>query len=114
MSWVTGFSYMWVFMAGAMSLGQVQAKTVVVSMSSARPWASLAHTLAVAGAIITKSVRSARAMCSTWWTKFRSKVSTITLLPVSCSKVKGAMNSVAFRVITTSTLAWSFTRAEVR
>ena len=38
-----------VFMAGAAILGQSQARTVVVSMSSAMPWASLASTLAVAG-----------------------------------------------------------------
>ena len=31
---------------------------------------------------------------------------------VSCSKVRGVMNWVAFRVITTSTEAWSFTSAE--
>ena len=65
MSRVTGFSYICVFIAGAMSLGHRQARTVVVSMPSARPWASLAQTLAVAGAMITRSVRSARAICST-------------------------------------------------
>ena len=65
MSWVTGFSYILVFMAGAMSLGHRQASTVVVSISSASPWASFAQTLAVAGAMITKSVRCAREMCST-------------------------------------------------
>ena len=48
-----------------MSLGQRQARMVVVSISSANPWASFAHTLAVAGATITRSVRSARAICST-------------------------------------------------
>ena len=112
MSRVTGLRYILVFMAGAASLGQVQASTVVVSMSSARPWASLAHTLAVAGAMSTRSARSARAMCSTWWAKFRSKVSTITRRPVSCSKVRGAMNLVACSVMTTSTAARCFTRAE--
>ena len=112
MSWVTGFSNILVFMAGAASLGQAQASTVVVSMSSARPWASLAHTLAVAGAMMTRSVRSARAMCSTWWLKFRSKVSTIHRVPVSCSKVRGAMNCVAWAVIITSTLACCLTSAE--
>ena len=54
-----------VFIAGAISLGQRQASTVVVSMSSARPWASLAHTLAVAGAMMTRSALSATAICST-------------------------------------------------
>ena len=103
-----------VFMAGAMSLGQLQASTVVVSISSARPWASLAQIFAVAGAISTRSVRSARAMCSTWCGKFRSKVSTMTRRPVSCSKVRGAINSVAWRVITVSTAAPSFTSPEAR
>ena len=43
-------------MAGEMSLGHVRhASTVVVSMSSAMPCASLAMTLAVAGAIMTAS-----------------------------------------------------------
>ena len=45
--------------------GQVQASTVVVSISSAKPFASLARTFAVAGAIITRSARLARAICST-------------------------------------------------
>ena len=93
---------------------QEQASTVVVSMSSARPWASLAHTFAVAGATITRSVRWAREMCSTWWEKFRSKVSTIQRLPVSCSKVRGAMNLVACSVRITSTEQCCFTRAEAR
>ena len=101
-----------VFMAGAMSLGHLQARTVVVSMSSARPWASLAHTLAVAGAMSTRSVRWARAMCSTWWEKLRSKVSTMVRRPVSCSKVRGVTNLVACSVITTSTWQCCLTRAE--
>ena len=75
LSWVTGLSSMWVFMAGAMSRGQRQASRVVLSMSSARPWASLAQMLAVAGATITRSARSARAMCSTSFAVKRSKVS---------------------------------------
>ena len=112
LSWVTGFSSILVFMAGAMSLGHLQASTVVVSMSSARPWASLAHTLAVAGATSTRSVRRARETCSTWWTKFRSKVSTMVRFPVSSSKVSGVMNSVAWAVITTSTQQRCFTSAE--
>ena len=93
-------------------MGQVQASTVVVSMSSARPWASFPHTFAVAGAMSTRSVRSARAMCSTWWEKLRSKVSTMHRFPVSCSKVSGAINSVAWAVIITSTWARCFTSAE--
>ena len=59
------FSNIRVFMAGAMSLGQVQARAVVVSMSSAMPPASFPMTLAVAGAIIMTSAFFARATCST-------------------------------------------------
>jgi len=44
--------------------------------------------------------------------KSRSKVSTMHLWPVRVSNVIGVMNWVAFRVITTSTEAWSFTSAE--
>ena len=95
-------------------MGQGQASTVVVSMSSASPWASLAQILAVAGAMMTRSVRSARAMCSTWWEKFRSKVSTMHRFPVSCSKVRGVINWVAWAVMMTSTWACCFTNAEAR
>ena len=53
------------FVAGAAIFGHRQAKTVVVSMSSAIPWASFAITLAVAGAMITASAFFASAICST-------------------------------------------------
>ena len=39
-------------------------------------------------------------------------ITPLTFEQVSCSKVRGVMNWVAFRVITTSTEAWSFTSAE--
>ena len=71
-------------------------------------------TLAVAGAIITRSAWSATAMCSTWKEKFRSKVSTSALLPVSVSKVTAVINCVAFWVMSTCTLHPNFTRAEAR
>ncbi len=77
-------------------------------MSSAIPWATLAITLAVAGASIKISAILARATCSTLNSKFRSKVSTRHLLPVRLSKVTGVINSVAFLVIITCTLALSF------
>lgn len=63
--WVTGLSYMPVFIAGATILGQRAASTVVVSMSSATPAANLAITLAVAGAISMTSAFFASATCST-------------------------------------------------
>ena len=58
------FSHMFTFMAGARMMGALVASTEQVSMSSAMPAASLAMTLAVAGAMTTTSARSARAMCS--------------------------------------------------
>ena len=63
LSWVMGFSSIAVFMAGATSFLQRAARTTVVSMSSAMPWASLAMTSAVAGA--TK-IRSAAVARETW------------------------------------------------
>ena len=109
LAWVAGFSYMPVFMAGATSLGHRQASTVVVSISSAMPFAILAITLALAGATSTRSARSATATCSISKEKLRSKVSTMQRVPVSASKVSGAIKRVAFSVISTSTVAFCFT-----
>ena len=80
MSCTTGFSYIFVFMAGTSNFGQRQASTVVVSISSASPLASFPIMLAVAGAITTQSALSASAMCSTSQGWFRSKVSVTVLL----------------------------------
>ena len=96
-----------VFIAGEMILWQRQAMIVVVSISSARPFAILPMTLALAGAIITTSAFFAIETCSTWNWKFRSKVSTRHLFPVRVSKVIGLMKFVAFCVISTCTSAWS-------
>ena len=96
-------------MAGAMIFLHRQASTVVVSMSSASPWASLAITLAEAGAIITTSAALAMETCSTLNSKFRSKVSTRHLRPVRVSKVMGLIKFVAFSVIKTCTFAPCFT-----
>ena len=103
-----GFRYILVFMAGAMSLGQVHAITVVVSISSAIPAAIFPITLAVAGAMIITSARFARATCSTLYWKFRSKVSTRHLFPVSVSNVIGWIKFVAFLVMITWTSQCSF------
>ena len=65
LSWVMGFSSMAVFIAGATSFLHRAARTVVVSMSSARPFANFAMTLAVAGAIRIRSAALAREMCFT-------------------------------------------------
>ena len=59
-----GFSSIAVFMAGETSLEHLAARTTVVSISSAMPWASLAMTSAVAGATRIRSAAVAREM---WW-----------------------------------------------
>ena len=111
MSCTIGLSYIFVFIAGASRIGhrQAQAITVVVSMSSAMPFAILPITLALAGATSTTSARFAIATCSTLNWKFRSNVSIRHLLPVSVSKVVGWMKFVAFRVIRTVTSACCLT-----
>ena len=106
-----GFSSMWVFMAGATSLGQVAANVTVVSMSSAWPWANLAITLAVAGAMSIKSAALARLIWATSYWKLRSNVSTWQRRRVSVSNTSGEINSVAFFVIRTCTSAPSLTSA---
>ena len=88
--------------------------TVVVSISSAMPFAILPITLAEAGATSTTSACFASATCSTLYWKFRSKVSIRHLFPVSCSKVSGVINSVAFFVISTCTLAPSLRSIRAR
>ena len=106
-----GFSYIRVFIAGEMIFGQVQAIKVVVSISSAIPWASLPITLAEAGATKNTSASFAKDTCSTLNWKLRSKVSIRHLFPVSVSKVIGLIKLVAFFVISTWTFAPDFTRA---
>ena len=88
--------------------GHWQAKSVVVSISSASPCASLAQTLAVAGAMIARSAFFASSICSTSNLKFRSKVSVRHLLTVRVSKVSGVINSSAFFVMITCTSACCF------
>ena len=99
-------------MAGATSLGAREASTVVVSISSARPWASLAMTLAVAGAMRITSAALARDTWATSYWKFRSKVSTMQRWLVRVSKVRGVMNCVAFSVMMTCTSAPALRRAD--
>ena len=109
---VTGFSYIFVFIAGAMSFGAFDARTVVVSMSSARPFANFAITLAVAGAMMTTSAFSASEMCSISQACWRSNVSVTVRLCVSASNVSGCTNCVAFAVMMTFTSACCLTSAE--
>ena len=96
-----GFSSMAVFMAGATSFLHREASTVVVSISSAMPWASLAITLAVAGAMRIRSAFFARDTWVTSYWKSLAKVSTTQRLLVRVSKVRGVMNCVAFSVMIT-------------
>ncbi len=98
-------------MAGEMSFGQVQAMRVVVSMSSAMPWASLPMMLAEAGAISARSACFATEICSTSKEKFRSKVSVRHFRPVSVSKVTGWIKFCAFAVMMTCTSQCCFLRA---
>ena len=103
--WVTGLSYMPVFIAGAITTGALVAKSVVVTISSAMPCAALAMTFAVAGAITNTSAALASEMCSTSHAKLRSNVSTTVRYPDSVSNVIGEMNCVADSVISTRTAA---------
>ena len=89
-------------------MGHWQAKRVVVSISSAIPWAALAITFADAGAIINKSVCLASDTCSTLYWKFLSKVSIRHLFPVNVSKVMGVIKLAAFAVMITVTSALCF------
>ena len=111
LSWVMGFSSMAVFMAGETSFLHLAARTTVVSMSSAMPWASLAMTSAVAGATRMRSAACAREMWVTSYWKSLAKVSTTHRLLVRVSKVRGVMNWVAFWVMMTWTSAPAFRRA---
>ena len=97
--------HMPVFIAGARSRGAFAASRVVESISSARPTASLARMLAVAGATTHRSASLAREMCATSQVSGRAKVSVTTGWLARVSKVSGVTNSVAFFVMTTRTWA---------
>ena len=92
-------------MAGATIRGAAVARTVAVSISSARPWTILAMTLAVAGAMMTASARLASMTCSTLVSESASNRSRTTVRWVRLLKVSGVTNSVAERVMITSTSA---------
>ena len=89
------------FIAGATIFAHGHAITVVVSISSAIPFAILPITSALAGAIITASAAFASATCSTLYSKFLSNVSTRHLCCVSVSNVIGFIKFSAFFVIST-------------
>src|SRR5690606_11506496 len=62
LAWVAGCSHMRWFIAGHRVIGAVVARHRVLTRSSARPWASLAMVLAVAGAMTTRSAQRASSM----------------------------------------------------
>ena len=63
MARVAGWRYIWSFMAGATSSGQVAASAALVSRLSASPPASLASVLAEAGAIRKASALRTSSRC---------------------------------------------------
>ena len=100
---------MFTFMAGAMTSGAVVASAVVVKRSSAMPFAILAMTFAVHGAM-----RNTSASCAsdTWWmgSDGSSNRPTATVSCVSARNVVGPTNSVACSVMTTFTRTPAFCR----
>ena len=101
--WVAGLSHISRFIAGATSSGQLRARHVVESTSSASPWASLAMKSALAGAITIASAPRESSMWAMWLAKLASQRSVITGLPVNAWKVAGVTNFVAASVIATCT-----------
>ena len=100
---------MFVFIAGDTSLGHFAASIVVVSISSAIPFAIFPITFADAGATINMSACFASDTCSTLNSKFLSNVSTRHLFPVSVSNVIGLIKFAALCVIMTLTSACCLT-----
>ena len=91
------------FIAGARINGLTQASAVAVSASSARPWASLARTFAVQGAMTSASQRSAIEMWSGIHSPTSSKSPVQTGLRERVRKVSGVTNRAAAAVMTTET-----------
>ena len=95
------------FIAGAMTSGASVASAVVVSRSSACPFAIFSMTFAVAGQMRKRSASSASEM---WWigSPGASKSDTATGSRVSDLNVVGPTKRVAFLVITTLTRTPAF------
>ena len=100
---------MFTFMAGATTSGHVQASAVVVSRSSAKPFAILAMTFAVQGAMTKQSASCAS---DTWCmgSDGSSNRPTATGSRVSARNVVGPTNSAACSVMTTFALTPAFCR----
>ena len=92
------------FIAGTSSTRASVASRIAASRSSARPCAARAQKSAVAGATTIAS-RGARELDVIERVPLRRSAPCAPGGPVSASNVSGAMNSVAARVITTSTAA---------
>ena len=101
---VAALSHISVCIAGAITIGQVAVRTVVVRRSSAIPADTFAINEAVAGATTTRSADLASATCLTASTsEKRSGSTSTTLLCDRASKVAFPMNLVALLVATTCT-----------
>ena len=98
------------FIAGASTTRARVASMTVVSRSSAIPVASLASTLAVAGAMSRHSAASASRMCPISDSCVRLKVSVATGCPDSVWRVRGVTNCCAPAVMMTGTRAPAPTR----
>ena len=101
LAWVAGCSHISVCIAGANTTGQRAVSSVLVSRSSASPWAAFAIRSAVAGATTTSSASWPIRTCGTSWTSAHTSV--LTGLPDSAAHVGAPTNSSAAAVGTTVT-----------
>ena len=98
---VAACSHISVCIAGAITTGQRAVSRVLVSRSSARPWAALASRSAVAGATTTRSAVWPIRTCGTSCTD--DQTSSATGLPDSAAQVGAPTNRSAASVGTTVT-----------
>ncbi len=101
LAWVAACSHISVCMAGANTTGQRAVSRVLVSRSSASPWAAFASTSAVAGATTTRSASWPIRTCGTSWTSFQTSAETG--LPESAAQVAAPTKCSAAAVGTTVT-----------
>src|SRR4051812_16693282 len=90
-------------MAGANRTGQRAVSSVLVSRSSARPWAAFASRSAVAGATTTRSALCPIRTCGTSWTSVQTSVATG--LPDRAAQV-GAPTNVSALAVGTTVTSW--------
>jgi len=101
------------FMAGASTSGPRAASTVALTMSSARPSASLAMVLAVAGASSSSCAQSPSWTCGSG-SELGAQRSTSTGLPVTPRKVAAPMKRLAAADMATRTAQPAWVMAEAR